>query len=94
MTPNPYLDGNLFVAVVLTDDSGAPMKYTSGGLVLMSGVMHFDARESCRNWDQIFIGQQTTGNASIVQYTEDMGSSFVIRDIGLPDLTITDMEFS
>jgi hypothetical protein len=82
------------VAVVLTDDSGAPMKYTSGGLVLMSGVMHFDARESCRNWDQIFIGQQTTGNASIVQYTEDMGSSFVIRDIGLPDLTITDMEFS
>jgi hypothetical protein len=91
---NPYLDGNLFVAVVLTDDSGAPMKYTGGELVLMSGNMHFDARESCRNWDQIFIGQQTTGNASIVQYTENMGNSFEIRDTGLPDLTITDMEFS
>lgn len=91
---NPYLEGNLFVAVVLTDETGAPMKYTSDGLIYMSGVMHFDARESCRNWDQIFIGQQTTGNASIVQYTENMGSSFEVRDIGLPDLTITDMEWA
>jgi len=69
--------------------------YDGGVLVAGTGIIYFEARGSTRNRDNdIFIGQATLDNMAKVQYTMDLGDNFEIRDTGLPDTIVTDLEFA